>query len=363
MAIELTQMSNNELSRISSGQLTPSMAAQYLKEGRIALRTFADVLLGLYRGADLQQRLTAAFVAASPESAPASVARKVRNWLNGQNKPVNREDVYILAFALGLTERQADMLLSFCTDYGIHYREPRDLVYSWFLRAGKPYAEARAFLESLPPIESDGEQPSGEDLTHQIQSGHLSLQTAEELRSFYLANRHRMGQNHSRAYYFFSRYLNKLIHPDPSWDGDVEEAYSLDAVMELYLSLQMPSGKDRSGYTVCQKLIKKNWPNTTALKNIRAGREDVPRKLLLLLYVITENVLDMEYTELDEDYLTVEERLEDHWWTINAILNDCGMAQLDPRNASDWLVLYSLTATEETMSERMEQVIEFMFEQ
>ena len=111
-----------------------------------------------------------------------------------------------------------------------------------------------------------------------------------------------------------------------------------------------------------QKLVKKNWPNTTALKNIRAQKEDVPRKLLLLLYVITENIVDDDYSELDEDYLTLEDRMEDHWWTINAILGDCGMPTLDPRNASDWLVLYALTAMDEPMSERMEQVIAHMFE-
>ena len=107
MAIDLTRASNDELSRISSGHLTPSMAAEYLKEGRIALRSFADVLRNLYKKPDLQQKLTDAFLEASPDSVPASVARKIRNWLNGQNKPTSREDVYLIAFALGLTEGQA----------------------------------------------------------------------------------------------------------------------------------------------------------------------------------------------------------------------------------------------------------------
>ena len=55
------------------------------------------------------------------------------------------------------------------------------------------------------------------------------------------------------------------------------------------------------------------------------------------------------------------ERLDDHWFALNAILTDCGMPLLDPRNATDWLVLYAVTATEESMSERMEKVIEYMF--
>ena len=102
--------------------------------------------------------------------------------------------------------------------------------------------------------------------------------------------------------------------------------------------------------------------NTAALKNIRNRKEDVPRKLLLLLYVVTENVIDDSYHELDEEYITMQERLEDHWWTLNAILTDCGMPTLDPRNPTDWLVLYALTADEESMSERMEQVIEKIYD-
>ena len=102
----------------------------------------------------------------------------------------------------------------------------------------------------------------------------------------------------------------------------------------------------------------------TALKNIRNHQEDVPRKLLMLLYVVTENSLNGNdaYRELDESYITQEERVEDHWWTLNAMLADCGMAQLDTRNPFDWLILYAISAEEdEFMSDRMEQVIASLF--
>ena len=62
---------------------------------------------------------------------------------------------------------------------------------------------------------------------------------------------------------------------------------------------------------VIQRLIKSNWPNTTALKNIRNRKADVPRKLLLLFYIITENAADEEYRETDEDYLTPQQRLDE----------------------------------------------------
>lgn len=340
------------------------MAAEYLKEGRIVLRAFCDVLRDMYPLPDLQDRLIAGFQA-DDGTDPRSVGKKVRNWLKGQNRPTSREDVFRIAFALGLSEEHANHLLGLCTDYGIHYREGRDVVYAWFLRTGRTYPEARDFLAALPePPRPDNTAPpeAGGHLTREIQAAFQRVSSPQELRMCYLENLERFGCLHLRAYSYFEKYLGQLLHPVSCWDGETEPDYSLEAVMDSYFSLRMPSGRSRSGYTAVQKLIKHNWPNTTALKNIRSRKEDVPRKLLLLLYVVTENVLDDSYHELDEEYITMQERLEDHWWTLNAILTDCGMPTLDPRNPTDWLVLYALTADGESMSERMEQVIEKIYD-
>ncbi len=57
--------------------------------------------------------------------------------------------------------------------------------------------------------------------------------------------------------------------------------------------------------------------------------------LLLLMYVVTEgSELQDDYRELDEDCIPSEERVKDHWWALNGMLADCGMAPLDLRNAS-----------------------------
>lgn len=364
LGVELTKMSADEYRLIRSGQMTPAMAAQYLREERITLRSFNDTLRELYPQPDIQSRLVSAFQQDDPDANPDSIGRKIRNWLSGQNKPTNREDIFHIAFALSLSEPQANFLLGLCTDYGIHYREGRDVIYAWFLRSGRSYTEARDFFLSLPPVSCPTQIPSNPSshLTHELCNDFQRVQTPEALRECYLANLNNFGELHVRAYSYFQRYLDQLIHPAAAWGGTKEPDYSIEAVMDQYFSLQMPSGKDRRGYTVVQKLVKHNWPNATALKNIRNRREDVPRKLLLLLYVITENILDDTYNELDEDYITLEERVEDHWYSLNAILTDCGMPLLDPRNPTDWLVLYAITADDdEPMSERMEQVIEYMF--
>lgn len=344
------------------GGLSPSSAARHLLDEHLVLRTFPQVLREIYSAEDVQFRLTAAFTAGQEEKA-ASAARKVRNWLTGKNQPTSREDVFRIAFALDLDEAQASTLLGFCTEYGIHYREGREMIYAWFLRMGLGYSDAVEFFDSLPPCPRLEEPPPQEGptrLTQTLHSQFLTVLTQDALRQTYLDNIHYFGTLHARAFRYFRNYMDQLLHPVSYLQGE-EDYYSLETVMDIYFSMHMPSGKDRSGYSVTQKLLKRNWPNATILKDIYGYRKDVPRKLLLLLYVITENCIDRDYSELDEGYITAQERIEDHWWTMNAILSDCGMPLLDLRNASDWLIMYAVTADEESMSERLEQVIDQIF--
>jgi len=353
---------DQEYELLLSGDLSPSTAARHLLDEHLVLKTFPQVLREVYSAEDVQFRLTTAFCAGTGDKA-ASAARKVRNWLSGRNQPTSREDVFRIAFALDLDEEQTSLLLGFCTEYAIHYRDGREMVYSWFLRMGLGYADAVEFYESLPPcprVDAPPPQVGATRLTQDLQSRFLTVLTREELRQSYLENLESFGMLHGRAFRYFRNYMDQLLHPVSYLEED-EESYSLETVMDLYFSLHMPSGKDRSGYSVTQKLLKRNWPNATILKDIYGYRKDVPRKLLLLLYVITENCIDKVYSEFDEGYISAQDRIEDHWWTMNAILSDCGMPLLDLQNASDWLMMYAVTADGESMSERLEQVIDQIF--
>lgn len=373
--MNFTTWSEQEYNRLSSGQMSPAMAAEYLRGGHIILRSFPETLKMLYPGDDLQTRLVAEFLKKTMPDAqnaplgghkgtsPDSVSRKIRGWLSGQNRPADREDVFRIAFALGLSEPGTGLLLGLCSEYGIHYRNGRDVIYAWFLRMGLPYSEARDFYASLPSMPGTGLLPADapKNLTHELQNTFQRVQTRQELAQCYIENLSKFGILHARAWFYFQKYLDQLIHPIISYDGVDETNYSLEAVMEQYFSLRVPSGKKRQGYSVVQKLLKQNWPNLTTLRNIRLQKADVPRKLLLLLYVATENIMDGSYNELDEEYVSMQERLEDHMWTLNAILTDCGMPVLDLHNAMDWLVLYAITAEDEPMSGKMEAVLAQLF--
>lgn len=365
---QLTVTSAAEYDRILYGQMTPQMAVSYLLENRLPVRTFSGVLQQMYPGKDLQMRLVDFFVSTMPEANPQSIVKKIKNWLSDKNLPATRQDLFRIAFALGFSEGQLDYLLSMCTDYGIQYRDGHDVVFAWFLRNGYGYQEADRFFQQLPPAPglNSWSQAQQSHLTREIQNEFLMIQTPEDLWRCYLKNLHYFGSLHLRAYYYFDKFLSLLIHPVPAWLDIPEPYYSLETVMRTYLSMHMPSGKKRENYSLVQRLIKQNWPNATSLKNIRSHKEDVPRKLLLLLYVITEDttVVSGGLLEAPETELTMQERIEEHWWTLNAMLADCGMALLDPRNINDWLILYAIGAAgeEESMSERLEQVIALMYQ-
>lgn len=366
MSVHLTRLSAVEFDHILYGHMTPAMAAAYLHDEKIPLRSFSETLKEMYPGPDLQSRLTDYFLLTDTSVNPQALGKKLRNWLSGRNQPANRSDFFRIAFALRLSEQQLDYLLGLFTDYGIQYRNGWEVVFTWFLRNGYGYLEAREFFSLLPPVPGAERTEKGwtSQLTHELQNEFQMVQTIQDLHTCYVKNLGYFGSLHLRSYYYFEQYLNQLIHPTPVWDGDLGPDYSIEAVMNTYLSMQMPSERKRSNYTLIQKLIKQNWPNATAIKNIRNHVDDVPRKLLLLLYVVTENSggANDPYREVDESYITLEERVEDHWWTLNAMLSDCGMALLDPRNPFDWLILYAISADEsEFMSDRMEQVIKYMF--
>ena len=300
MELELTLQSGQSYDHIRSGQMTPAMAAEYLRDGRVRVRNFGETLGQLYPGPDLQARLTAAFQGERDGLSAESAGRRVRSWLSGQNQPVNREDIFRIAFALGLGEGDASFLLGLCTDYGIHYREGRDVVYAWFFAHRAQLRRGPGLFRHPPPCArsrrrrgptSPGSCKTCSRAPRPQRSCGIAIWPAWT--GLARCTRGRTSISRSTWTSWCTR---------PSLGRSREPDYSMEAIMQQYFSLHIPFGRSRQGYSVVQKLIKHNWPNATALKNIRQHREDVPRKLLLLLYVVTENVIDGEYSEMGEDY-------------------------------------------------------------
>ena len=368
MRIDLTDLSYQAFEPLLDPAMTGEHASDYL-QSRLQIREFYPTLFKMYPNEDLMEKLFFAFTQAKPTLSQSSVSRNLRNWANKKTIPQNREDIFIIGFALHFSEAQTSYLLGFISDYGIHYREPRELVFAYCLRVGKTYLEALDFMKrlpSLPPLKKLPEAGLETLRTQTIIDRFSGIQDDASFIQEFQNNLTNFGILHLRAYDYFIKSFEHLKNPYPAFDPaspDLKvEEYSIERVMEDYLTLHMPVCKKRSNYSLLQKMLKADWPNATSLTNILNHKKDVPRKLLLLLYIVTEGILNDDYDELDEEYFSAEQRLDEHWWRINLILNECGMNELDPRNAYDWLVLYSLN-TDDTiaMDEKMELVIQNLF--
>ena len=141
-----------------------------------------------------------------------------------------------------------------------------------------------------------------------------------------------------------------------------EQTYSMEYVADEYLRLNVPKEKKTGRYTDVQKLVKKNWPSPRSIKAMKSRAEDVDRKTLLLLYLVTEGTWGDEDDELDEAYIQPEEILVAHCHRMNKMLMECGMRRIDPRSVFDYLLLYCLLPEDDmAMSQRMSALAAELF--
>ena len=149
MRLELTDLSEQTYRTIGAVGKDPLSAIDFLRSD-IQIREFYPSLRQLYPESDIKERLVNGFSEISPDTERASIIRRVQNWINGKNVPSGREDIFIIVFSLHLSEEDASYLLGFVSDYGIHYRSPKELAYSYCLRTGRTYPEAVRFFRDLP---------------------------------------------------------------------------------------------------------------------------------------------------------------------------------------------------------------------
>lgn len=362
MRSQLTEISARQWDHIAQEDLTAKEAVGFLRSG-MELRTFSGNLRSLYTGQDLEKRLVEQLSRYAAESdgdvKPDNIRRKVRNWMNDKNIPADREEVFRIAFALELDEKAADQLLLRTLEQGIHYRNAREMIYAFSLKNHQSYAAACACAKIFEERkESEGRQQ--EPVTRILKMEFDHLAPGEDIIGFMMERSGEFGRHHNTAYRYFMKMLT-VLEGGEDGDGD-EKKYSMEYISENYLRMNMPEDRRTSGYSDIQKMIKKYWPGIRSIKAMRNRTEDVSRKVLLLLYIVTGGVLNGEYDELDEEYIETVEWLETHCERINDMLIECGMSIIDPRNPFDWLILYCLKpGQDDFMSERMEQIVQELF--
>ena len=76
MPANLTQLSALEYDNILYGHMTPAMAAAYLQEEKIPLRSFPEVLRGMYPAPDILSRLADYFLLTESGANAQSLGKK-----------------------------------------------------------------------------------------------------------------------------------------------------------------------------------------------------------------------------------------------------------------------------------------------
>ncbi|MBQ8663193.1 MAG: hypothetical protein IJ471_04990 [Eubacterium sp.] len=369
---DFTKISKEQWKYVTDENLSAKEVVQFLKND-MRVRTFTDNLAAVTSIAEIDKRLAEGLYGIKQglgeQAQLDNIRRKVRNWMNNKNLPTDREEIFQICFALELDLEQADKLISRLTEQGIHYRNQREMVYAYCLKHGLSYMTGREML-----IELQGESVTSgipgdkhEDVsvktsspkTHMMRRVFLQVDAKEDLFTFILNHRAQMGTGHNTAYEYFCKMLATLSGENMAG----EDTYSMEYIAEHYLRLNIPVDKRTSGYSTVQKMVKKYWPGARNIKAMKSRLEDVNRKTLLLLYLVTGGVWEKEYEEIDEAYVPFDEFLETHCKKMNKMLMDCGMSRVDPRNIFDCLVLYCLRPEDEVfMSERMEELVLEVFE-
>lgn len=342
-------------------------AVRFLKE-KAEYWSFSRLLEELYEGTEpLGQRLSKRMTEYEGQTEKETVERKVRNWLHDRNLPKNREELFKICFALDLDEGRAETLLGTTAENGIHYRNPRELIYAYCLRMGESYTQARDKAERLweqAASHKETERTFGGGLqdtknrTASIKNEFKCLKTERELEEFLIRHEPEFGIFHNTAYRKFQKMLKFLTAPDTPLYLEMpkEKEYSVEQVVEEYLRMGVPYGRKSSHYTRVEKEIKRHWPSPKTISEMQARKRDVDRKTLLLLYLATEGMTLSPLTDNRKNQIKL------HYERINLMLADCGMALLNLHSPFDYLVVQALnTKEEEFIGFRMERMLRSLF--
>lgn len=346
--------------------MTVREAVDFL-EKKAKMRTLREKLEKYSRGRDLKTTLTQGMLAHHPDMGEDFIERRVEDWLNNPgNQTLRKSDAIEICFILELSVEDAGAFTALACEEGLHWRNPDEIVYIFALKQGMGYPEAEKLNEEMMDILSDkkGSEILMEDNFTPIIRGEVTaLQTKEELIDYLTEASIRLGRYHNNAYRLFMDMMDVLEHPklDETEENaglfDSEKLTVHDIVKEYFCEsdvlcakARIRSGKkggnfpeeDRRFFSVIQKKVSDCWPNETTLKRMKSREADVTRKVLILLFLATDQGPATEDENDLEFVLSREEVFEDLYQRLNDMLLQCGFMTLDPRAPFDWLILYCI---------------------
>ena len=351
---EMTRLSQVMYDKATSGYLQLSDAVAELRKSA-HVRTVLDTLskatgIPAEDKSALSDRLLAALTETDPSAKRDSVARKIRIWLNGETRFISKEGAIQLAFALGLSLKEAgDLTVRLCEE-GLHWRDPEELVYLFGLKNGLTYEAATALLRELREAGAFDAENGEAGLTADVEYDVSFLSDSEAFKAYLISHRGELGKLHNTAYSVFTELMELLMNPDSEEHVNRENVSVRDIVSENLFADLIPrfqrAGKDsekaqETVLSALQKSIRDNWPDETTLSKMINRKTDVTRKVLILLFLATDGGTSV-YGDWSDAEQSKAEIFEARYERLKIMLIDCGFAPLDPRSPFDWMVLYCM---------------------
>lgn len=150
----------------------------------------------------------------------------------------------------------------------------------------------------------------------------------------------------------------------------IPEEISDENMLEDYLYRKLvPVGSQKQEdpvREVLQQVIRQSWPDVAGLSRMRKRQIDIPRKVLILLFLATDGsdseFENMAYDDFEDDDYTEEDSFLDIYTRLNLMLISCGFLKLDPRSAFDWMILFCISCGDLCESdERIREMLTEMF--
>lgn len=318
----------------------------------IRLLAFVNQLWGTEYDADTAAK---AVLKSAKQNNVAITRNTVLNWFSGQSSPnmgaSSRERMYTLAFALGLTSDQTDLLFSkVLLDRAYNPRNIMEFVYRYCIATGKAYQTASSLLQQAEAVLADDDSSTETIGTQQMAAISVSTIDEEELLAAVGQNRHSFVLSDVRAKAEVQNLLDKirgnlvlqeykLHHQAEKCDCDLlgRDTDSLDFMLYV-IKDQESSSKKTKGLPSLPDLFPKEIANDFPDKSTFSLKDPssyILRKEIIFLffyYYWATCSLSGDYDEFKEN--------------LNQRLENCGLSPLYAGNPYDWMFLYCVCASD-----------------
>lgn len=322
----------------------------------VRLLAFVNQLWGTEYDADTAAK---AVLKSAKQKEVAITRNTVLNWFSGKSAPnmgiSNRERMYILAFVLGLTSDQTDLLFSkVLLDRAYNPRNIMEFVYRYCIATGKAYQTASSLLQQAEAVLADDDSSTETIGTQQMAAISVSAIDEEELLAAVGQNRHSFVLSDVRAKAEVQNLLDKirgnlvlkeyqLHHQAEKSDRDLlgRDTDSLDFMLYVIKDQEITSKKTKglpSLPDLFPKEIANDFPDKSTF-SLKDPSSYILRKEIIFLffyYYWATYTLSGDYDEFKEN--------------LNQRLENCGLSPLYAGNPYDWMFLYCVCASNEDLT-------------